>query len=50
LHDNKPTEYKTVTMLPDARHTTKKDRDEQGQIGDRNHSRPYLAKGGSNDA
>ena len=50
LHDNEPTEHKTVTMVPDAGHTAKQDGDEQRQIGDRNHSRPCSTKGESDYA
>src|SRR5215217_5376492 len=50
LHDDEPTEHETVTVFPDTGHTAKKDRDEQRQIGDRNHSRPYPAKGESDHA
>jgi hypothetical protein len=35
-----------VTMFPDAGHPTQKERDEQGPIGDHNHSRPCPAQGG----
>jgi hypothetical protein len=34
-----------VTTFPDAGHTTKQDGDEQGQIGDRNHSSQRRDRG-----
>src|SRR5918992_2070246 len=45
LHDHEPTEDETVTMSPNAGHTTKEDSDEKRQIGNRNHSRSRRAKG-----
>jgi hypothetical protein len=36
-----------VTRSPDAGHTAQQDGNEQRQRGDRNHSRPCVAKGGS---
>src|SRR5215471_5443095 len=38
LHEDQPTQDEAMTAFPDAGHTTKQDGDEQGQIGDRNHS------------
>ena len=45
MYDHWPTEHETITMLPDAGHTAKKDRDEKELIGDRDHCRPCRAKG-----
>jgi hypothetical protein len=35
-----------MTAFPHAGHPAKQDRDEQGQIGDHDHSMQYRAKGG----
>src|SRR5215470_17060434 len=45
LHEDQPTQDEAMTAFPDAGHTTKQDGDEQGQIGDRNHSRQPRARG-----
>jgi len=45
LHEDQPTQHKAVTTFPDAGHTTKQDGDEQGQIGDRNHSSQRRDRG-----
>ena len=34
-----------MPAFPDAGHPTKQDRDEQGQVGDCDHSKPRWAKG-----
>jgi hypothetical protein len=34
-----------MTAFPDTGHPAKQDRDKQGQIGDRNHSREHRVKG-----
>ena len=36
-----PTQHEAVTTFPDARHPAKEERDEQGQIGDSDHSRQH---------
>jgi hypothetical protein len=41
LHDHEPTQHEAVATFPDAGHPTKEERDEQGQIGDGDHSRQY---------
>src|SRR5215471_13951537 len=50
LHDDKPAEPKTVTMFPHAGEPTKQDRDEQGQVGARDHSKPRRTKGVNDQA
>jgi hypothetical protein len=38
LHEDQPTQDEAMPTFPDTRHPAKQDRDEQGQIGDRDHS------------
>jgi len=38
LHENQPAQNEAMPTFPDTRHPAKQDRDEQGQIGDRDHS------------
>ena len=45
LHENQPTQHEAMTAFPDTGHPAKQDRDKQGQIGDRNHSREHRVKG-----
>jgi len=44
LHDNEPTQDEAMPTFPDTRHPAKQDRDEQGQIGDRDHSMPHQER------
>ena len=41
MHHHEPTQHKAMATFPDAGHPTTKQGDEQGQIGDRDHSRQY---------
>jgi len=45
LPGHKPTQDEAMTAFPDTGHSAKQPRDEQGQRGDRDHSKPHRAKG-----